>query len=137
MQTNCSGYTISWSSEEDPNFAYIRNRGGLQPRVTLQNKVSTYKLVVTENCTGTKDSVEIVFQPTIISAPVMRRCFCYRHHWNCGSSWFDLHFWFPSVGLSDTTVARPQISYTGQNNLVYTLRVDDGNGCQVEEERLK
>jgi gliding motility-associated-like protein len=136
VDTDCGNYDLEWSSLDDPDLEFIRNQNGLQPKVTLQNKVSTYKLVVTETCTGTKDSVEIVFTPSLIAAPGTDADFCVFTTDTLGTAAQPgvTYAWSPATGLDNTTVARPEISYTGQYEVTYTLSVDNGNGCQVDED---
>lgn len=136
IDTDCADYELVWSSPDDPDYQFIRNRDGLQPGVTLQNKVSTYKLVVTETCTGNKDSIEITFTPTLIAAPGDDADFCVFSSDTIGTAaQAGVNYtWTPATGLDDTSSARPEISYTGQSQITYTLTVDNGTGCQVSED---
>ena len=135
VNTDCADYELQWSSEEDSLLTHCLDANTLAPQIIVQNFAATYKLKVTEICTGNMDSLEITILPSLMAVAGTDRGLCADKTSALGATAVAgvTYSWTPAAGLNNATVANPAVAYAGNNTIIYTLTVQDTSGCVVQD----
>ncbi len=135
VNTDCGAfYEIEWSSVEDPGLAHLWPTNTLSPSFEIQTDTVVYQLKVTENCTQTADSVQIMIIPDVLVLTGDDKGICTDATTTIGGapSAGVTYSWTPASGLSASTVSNPTVSFPGNfalPSITYVLTADNGAGC--------